>query len=195
MLDRNLLTLPERSRDSRVTSGLINLAVGAGLVGLGFAPIWGDTGPTVPQYLIWFQGGYTLAQGAVELAWAPARERLSRQYIEMPVRTAAQRRARVRFGEEALDEIAADGRRRRILTAVTSVVYGLGTLGIFYRDQIFNGEPLPSPEGLNYLVIGSIGIQSLVSIIGAFSTSSDERMRDTYQRELQLLRESDDTTE
>jgi hypothetical protein len=196
MLDRNFLTLPERSRDSRITSGLINLAVGAGLVGLGFAPIWGDgSGPSVPQYLIWFQGGYTVAQGAVELIWAPSRERLARQYVEMPVRTAQERRARVRFGEESLEEIAADGRRRRILSAVTSVVYGLGTLGIFYRNQIFNGEPLPSPEALNYLVIGSIGIQSIVSVIGAFTTSTDERMRDTYQRELQLLRESDGATE
>ncbi|MFO0645460.1 MAG: hypothetical protein U0326_04425 [Polyangiales bacterium] len=196
LLDRALLTLPERSRDARITSGLINLAVGAGLMGLGFAPIWGEgSSPSVPQYLVWFQGGYNIAQGAVELIWTPSRERLGRQYMEMPVRTAQQRRARVRFGEESLDEIAADGRRRRILTAVTTVVYGLGTLGIFYRDQIFNGEPLPSPEALNYLVIGSIGIQSIISVIGAFSTSSDERMRDTYQRELQLMRESDDATD
>ncbi len=196
LLDRALLTLPERSRDSRITSGLINVAVGAGLLGLGFAPIWGEgSTPSVPQYLVWFQGGYTVAQGAVELIWTPSRERLGRQYMEMPVRTAQQRRARVRFGEESLDEIAADGRRRRILTAVTTVAYGLGTLGIFYRDQIFNDEPLPSPEALNYLVIGSIGIQSIISVIGALSTSSDERLRDTYQRELQLMRESEDATD
>lgn len=196
MLDRALLTLPDRSRDARITSGLINLAVGAGLVGLGFAPIWGEgSAPSVPQYLVWFQGGYNVAQGAVELIWAPARERLARQYIAMPVSTAAQRRARVRFGEESLDEIAADGRRRRVLAAVTSVAYSLGTLGIFYRDQLFDGAPLPEPEGLNYLVIGSIGLQTIITVIGAFTTSNDERLRDTYQRELQLLRESNDAVD
>lgn len=91
----------------------------------------------------------------------------------MPIEDARQRRARVRFGEQSLEDIASDGRRRRVLSAVSTVAYGLGTLGIFYRAQLFDGEPLPEPVGLNYLVIGSIGIQSIVSVIGALSTSQD----------------------
>jgi hypothetical protein len=196
MLDRILLPLPERSRDARLTSGLINLAVGAGLVGLGFAPIWGEgSTPSAPQALIWFQGGYNVASGAVELLWAPSRERLAREYAVMPIEDARQRRARVRFGEQSLEDIAADGRRRRVLSAVSTVAYGLGTLGIFYRAQLFDGEPLPEPVGLNYLVIGSIGIQSIVSVIGALSTSQDERLRDAYQRELQTLRDTENVAE
>ncbi len=198
MLDRYLVPLPERSRDSRITSGLINLALGAGFIGLGFAFQSADSGlggPVAFQNLLWSQGGFSVASGAVELLWTPARERIAQQYALLPNTTARQRRDRVHFGEQALDDIAADGARRRVLKAVASVVWGLGSIGIFYREQIFDGQPMPEPLVYNYIVIGSVGLQALTSLIGIFSRSEEERLRDTYRRELQLLRDTQDVNE
>lgn len=126
----------------------------------------------------------------MQLAWTPARERLGAEFRAMPTRTAADRRARLHFGEAALDEMARDGSRRRVLSALAGVGLGLGTLGIIYSDQIFNGAPWPEPPEINYLVVGLTGISLVTNLIGVFGRSEEERLRDSYRRELQLLRDS-----
>jgi hypothetical protein len=191
LLDRTLVGLPDRSRDSRITQGLLDIGVG-GLEGaIGFAfPSDISGSPSQTQYLLWFQGGYSIARGVVNLVWAPARERLPHAYMQLPTRTGAQRRARVRAGEEALEEIAADGHRRRLLGGIASSVYSLASLGLIYNRQIFDGAPMPEPVAVNGLLIGLVGVQVLVSVVGMFGTSDDERIRQTYLYELQQLRES-----
>lgn len=191
LLNGSLIPLAERSRSARRSEGVLNLLMGAGIIGLGYLLQSPEgSGPSPFSSLLYFQGGWALGTGVVQLAWSPARERLATQFQEMPTRTAADRRARLQFGESALDEMARDGSRRRLLSALAGVGLGLGTLGIIYRDQIFSGAPWPEPPEINYLVVGLTGISMVTNLIGVFSRSEEERLRDSYRRELQLLRDS-----
>lgn len=192
LLNQSLLGLPERSRSGRITEGIINVALGGGLFALGFL-FSSDTGSASPlRTLLWFQGGYSALNGAVGLAWTPARERLPPAYGAMPVRTGAQRRERLRYGELALDEMASDSRLRRTLMGVGSAVLGIGTLGILYRDQIFDNAAMPEPAEYNYLIIGLSLVSVAANVITVFSQTEEERLRANYRQELQLLRESTD---
>lgn len=190
LLNATLLPLSERSREARRSEGVRNLLVGAGVMALGFLLQPGDDRPSPFSDLLFFQGGWQAATGLAGLVIAPSRERLSEEYGRLPYRTGAQRRGRVRFGEEALEEAARDGTRRRVLQGVAGLVYGLGNLAIIYRDQIFNGAPMPEPAELNYLVIGLASVSTVYQLIDAFSRSDDERRRDNYRREVELLRET-----
>ncbi len=192
LLNQSLLNLPERSRSARVTEGIINLALGGGFIALGF--LFANDDPAADTSLLstlmWFQGGYSVLNGAVSLAWVPARERLPPVYGAMPMRTAANRRARLEYGEQALDAMARDSRLRRTLTGIGGAVLGVGTIGILYRDQIFNNEAMPEPVEFNYLMIGLTLVNVAANIITVFSQTEEERLRANYQQELQLLRES-----
>ncbi|MEZ4406655.1 MAG: hypothetical protein R3A52_09280 [Polyangiales bacterium] len=194
LLDTSIIPLAERSRDARRTEGIINLVIGAGVFGLGFAySALSDTSGVSPtQALLWVQGGYTALTGAVQLLWVPARERLSEQYALQPRRTPHDRRLRVRFGEQALEDMASDGRRRRVLGALAGVGFSLASLGIIYRDQIFDGQAWPEPPAFNYLVIGLVGLSMVANLIPVFSASPEERLRDAYRREVRMLREAQD---
>lgn len=193
LLDTSLIPLGDRSRSARRTQAIVNIVIGAGLIGLGFAfSALTDSDTVSPtQALLWVQGGYTMASGTVGLLWTPTRETLSDEYSHRPRRTPHERRSLVHFGEQALDDIAADGRRRRILSSLAGAGFSLATLGILYRDQIFDGAPWPEPPAFNYLVIGLVGLSMVTTLIPLFTTSSDERMRDNYRRQLQLLRETE----
>lgn len=191
LLDTSLLSLADSSRSSRRTEGVLNLVIGAGAITIAALLDQGGAGGPEPfQVLLYSQGAWNAALGLTQLIFAPSRERLSEEYGRMPRGNAQERRERVRFGEQALEEMAADGQRRRLITAIASVTFGLGTLGIAYRDQIFDGAPMPEPALYSYLVIGSVGINVLVNLVGVISRSSDERTRDNYRRELQILRDN-----
>jgi hypothetical protein len=157
---------------------------------LGFVlPGASSGGDELFRYLLWAQGGYSMLNGTLQLAWVPARERLSRSYLQLPRTTAADRRARVRAGEAMLDEMASDGARRRVVMAVAGSVFALVTPTIIYRDQIFNGEPMPEPAALNYLVLGLSAVSFVTELLGAFGTSDEERIRNTYRTQLELQRQ------
>ena len=190
LLNQSLIGLPERSRTGRITEGIINLALGGGLFALGFLFSSDTDGSSPLRPLLWFQGGYSVLNGAVGLAWTPARERLPPVYGAMPVRTGAQRRARLLYGEQAIEEMARDSRLRRTLTGIGSAVLGLGTLGVLYRDQIFDNAEMPEPAEYNYLIIGLSLVSVAANVITVFSQTEEERIRANYRQELQLLRES-----
>ena len=193
LLDTGLVPLAERSRDARITDGIVQLAVGAAFVTLGFVLPSDTPGVDTYQYLSWFQGGYSVAGGLTQLIWAPARERLSLAYAALPRATAADRRARVRFGEQSLEEMADDGRRRRILIPIISSTVQLGTLAILYRRQIFDGDPMPEPSAINYLMIGLTGVTVATTLLNMLSSSPEEQLRDRYRREVEMLRQYHET--
>lgn len=144
--------------------------------------------------IFWTNGGLLVLQGTLSLAWAPARESLSERYLAMPARTARERRERLRFGERALDEMAADGTRRRIFSGLGSATASVLGLGLSYRDQIFNGRAWNL--GLaDALIFTTVGIQALVAMFQIFSSSEDERLRDAYWQQVRLLEsEEQDST-
>jgi hypothetical protein len=189
LLDASLPPLAERSRDARITNGILQVAVGAAFVTLGVVLPSDAPGLDTYQYLSFFQGGYSVVGGLTQLFWVPARERLSRAYAALPGSTPAERRARVRFGEQSLEEMADDGRRRRILVPVISSLVQLGTLGVLYREQIFDGAPMPEPEAINYLMIGLTGVTMVTTLLNILSPSPEEQLRDRYRREVEMLRQ------
>lgn len=193
LLDTGIVPIAERSRDARVTDGIIQLAVGAAFITLGLVLPSDTPGVDTYQYLSWFQGGYSVAGGLTQLLWAPSRERLSREYAAMPRSTAAERRARVRFGEQGLEEMADDGRRRRFLIPAISSVAQLATLTILYREQIFDGAPMPEPDAINYLMIGLTGVTIATTLLNMLSQSPEEALRDRYRREVEMLRQYHET--
>ncbi len=197
LLDTSIIPLAERSHDARIIEGILGLVVGGALVTLGFVlqPSGGGGDAVGFNSLLWLSGGYSLLGGALQLFWVPARERLAAEYQAMPRATAADRRAQVRFGERSLDEMAADGNRRRVLSALANVGLTLATLALIYHQQIFSGQPWPDPPVANYLIIGVSGISVITSLIGLLGRSEEERLRDTYRRELTNLRQIPITNE
>jgi hypothetical protein len=110
---------------------------------------------------------------------------LTAQYVAMPFETARQRRARARFGEHALDDMAADGQRRRILSAVAGAVVPVALLGIIYRDPIFNGAPY-TVGPYDYVIIGFAAVEAVTSLIGLFTRSDEERLREMYWQQIRM---------
>jgi hypothetical protein len=180
--------MADRSLRGRLIEGIISLGLGTvmGVVAIFAAPSPGmyDLRPW-----LWTMAGVTAAEGVVTLAWTPARESLSRQYARMPYATARERHARIRFGEHALDEMASDGSRRRILSSVAGAVIPAGLLLVLYRDPIFNHAPYTFGV-FDYLIIGFAGIEVVTSLLGLISRSDEERLRDMYRQQMQM-RESE----
>ncbi len=196
LLDVALVPLAERSRDARRTEATLNLVVGAAFITLGVVLDQTTDGlPPPVMRLLYFEGAWMAGMGLSQFAFPPARERLSEEYGRQPRSNAQERRLRVQYGEQALDDLAADGRRRRLITGIAAVSYRLGVIGILYADQIFNGAPLPEPVAFNYLVIGTLGIGIVTDLVSLLSRSPDERLRDNYRRELQILRDNDDESD
>lgn len=190
LLNAALPPLAERSRESRRTDILVSSISGAVAISLGFvfATDEGD-GPHPAQILLWTVGGLQLAMGLSALAFPPARERLSDEFSALPQSDARERRARVRFGEEALDRMAADGARRRVIGAVVGVTAAFLPMFILYRDQIFDSAPWPEPPALNVLAFSLSGIAAVQALVPLFSRSAEERLRDDYRMRIQQLRE------
>ncbi len=190
ILNASLPPLAERSRDSRRTDILVNSISGAVTIGLGFvfSPL-DDGSPHPAQILLWSQGGLLLAQGLAALAFPPARERLSDEFAAMPQNSVRLRHARVRFGEEALDRMAADGARRRVINAVVGIAAALIPVGVIYSDQIFNGRPWPEPPELNVIAVSISGIAVVQALVPLFTRSAEERLRDEYRSRVRMLRE------
>ncbi len=186
LLDASFIGLDARSRGQRILDGALSIGAGGGLVAAAFA-LPSTSGGTSLQPWLWATSGYLALQGIVNIAWAPARERLSVEYQQLPRRTAAQRRAQVRFGERAMDEIAADGQRRRILSGLGNIAMTAGILTAAYADPIFNGAP--RTLGLNDAVVLTYGGVSVVMhVIQMLSSSDDERLRNAYFQQVELLR-------
>lgn len=190
ILNASLPPLAERSRDTRRTDILVNSISGAVTIGLGFvfSPL-DDGSPHPAQILLWSQGGLLLAQGLAALAFPPARERLSDEFAAMPQNSVRLRHARVRFGEEALDRMAADGARRRVINAVVGIAAALIPVGVIYSDQIFNGRPWPEPPELNVIAVSISGIAVVQALVPLFTRSAEERLRDEYRTRVRMLRE------
>lgn len=185
LLNATLPPLAARSRGARILDGVLNLVVGTGVGVVGFfVP---SSGSVDQRPFFWALGGIQAAQGILTLAWAPARETLTAQYVGMPMNTARERRLRVRFGERSLDEIAADGARRRVLQAVVGALAPVLLLGVMYREQIFNRAAW-SPNGFDALMIGLTVLSSGVALIPLFGRSEDERLREQYQQQVRLMR-------
>ena len=82
--------------------------------------------------------------------------------------------------------------RANLVAVITngSAVLGLGTLGILYRDQIFDNAAMPAPTEFNYLIIGLSLVSVAANVITVFSQTEEERLRANYRQEIQMLRES-----
>lgn len=189
LLDQALIPMAERSRDARVPGAVTGLIAGGLILGIGAFTYEPASHSNAASTYLMILGGAEIASGIVQLAWAPARERITAQYRAMPRRTAAERRAQLRFGEQAFDDIAADGARRRVLNSLFNVGISLSLLGVIYAPQLFDGAPWPEPPAANYLVIGLTGVAVVSGLVGLFTRSEEERMRDVWRSQQELLDE------
>jgi hypothetical protein len=185
LLNTTLPPLAERSRSQRVLDGVVSLVAGAGMGALAFVVPSTPSNDLRPWF--WTMGGMQVASGLINLAWVPARETQSERFAAMPMRTAAERRARVEFGERALEDIAADGARRRVLGALGNAGSSLAMLALIYRDPLFNGTPY-SFGAYDAIVLGFTGLQVATGLLSLFSRSDDERLRDDYWQQVGILR-------
>lgn len=186
LLDASFAGLAARSSSQRILDGIVAIGAGAVMAGSTFV-IPATTGGTDIRLWLWATSGYLGLQGIVNLAWAPARERMAREYEALPVATAAQRRARMRFGEHALDEIAADGQRRRILAGIANIAATGGLLTVAYSDAIFNGAP-HTFSLTDAVVLTYGGVAVILHVVQMLSQSEEERLRNAYFQQLQMLR-------
>jgi hypothetical protein len=184
LLDTALPPIAASSLRNRILNGAIEMASGTVVGALGFIlPAASGSADLRPIY--WTMGAVAIATGIVDMAWTPARERLTAQYMRLPASTGRQRRARARFGEHALEEMAGDGQRRRILGAVTGALVPVAMLAIAYRGPIFNGTPyVVGPY--DYVLIGISAVQAITSLVQLFSRSEEERLHDAYWQQIRM---------
>jgi len=176
--------MADASRRGRITDGILQMATGTIVAALGFA-FPPTSGSQDMRPWLWTLGGVSIATGILDLAWVPARERLTAEYMRQPFATARERRARAHFGERALDDMAADGQRRRILQSVAGAVLPVALLGVIYRGPIFNGTPYPIGP-FDYVIIGFAAVEVVTSLIGLFTRSQEERLHDMYWQQIRM---------
>jgi hypothetical protein len=187
-----------RGNDGRIANGLISAAAGVVLIVIGAVASSELDDPSSAALIsssFWVQGSHQLTDGALLLLWKPTSEELPRLYRQQPRGTPHERRLAVRYGEQALEDMASDGARRRIIRAIAGTTVGLSALGIIYRDQIFDGQPFPPPPILHYLMVGLTAVSLIPNLLGLFTRSEEERLRDSYRTEVELLREHHETDE
>ena len=183
LLDTNLPTLAQQSRSSRTTRAVSDLVMGGVMILTGFLVPPG----TPSRYWIWGYGAAQTAGGIVGFVWAPAVETETSQYLHMPFARGRERRARVRFGERALEDMAADAARRRYLGGVGSIGLPLALTGIVYADPLFNGRPFV-PSTFDVLFIALTGAQIVLAVYELFVPSPVERFRGMYQQQVAMRR-------
>ena len=123
-------------------------------------------------------GTTSLVRGGLELTLSPDAESAALSYSHWPMRVPEEVMERLRFGESALDGLARDSRRLRMLDGAASIAAGAITvpfllLGPHDKDSKF--------DTLDLFVVVGAGVSVLSGVVNLFSQSEAEKRNDAYK--------------
>ncbi|MEM9864335.1 MAG: hypothetical protein AAF938_22230 [Myxococcota bacterium] len=170
-LDGSLTNLA--ARGGSIVDGVLSMVTGGLSVGLGVVVHEDDT--TLASYLyLWGVAG--VARGVIDIALRPRAQRPAIQFGHMPMTTADEVEARLRFGESALAQIARRARLARILDSSLSITTGLLVLPIYLIPNDFSFE-----DPFDWFVLIGSGISVITGVINLATRSNAERRWSAYQ--------------
>ncbi len=174
-LARDLGALGARS-EGRVLNGSLQLAAGVALVTVG--AVLGDE---IGRSLLILLGAGALSNGIVVLAVPDAAARANR-YTHMPMLTADQVRARIRFGEESLARLARAGRRARIADGtVTMTVAAAYVPLLWWLERRADAQYRFGDTPYDYVAIALSGISFASGLVTALVKTEAERRYRGYR--------------
>jgi hypothetical protein len=191
------LTLPphiaERERTLRVDLGELaarssrHVLHGAleGAIGAGFVLAGSLVHDDYARGLLILIGSGTLAQGLVQLLLVPNASDDARAYGALPMFTADQVRARIRYGEQALERLAKAGRRTRIVEGtVTMCVASAYVPLLWWLARRADGNHHFGDSSLDYVGLALSVISFGSGLASALLESEAEQRHRDYQEGL-----------
>ena len=176
-LDADLDVLGTRSQ-GRVLDGALQVVAGAAFTTIGVF-IEDD----LFRSILFLTGSVSFARGVVQLTLMPDAEMSSLQFEEMPLVTAENVRARLRYGEEALSHIARRTRLARIIDG--SVLMTMASVYVPAYWALRRSEDSDykfGEDAVDYVGIALAGITFAVGVVTTAMTSDAERRAEAYDR-------------
>lgn len=169
LLDVSLKSLSDKALRDRRIGGyvLLSLGIGTGIGGAAVLAIGDDDARTVGYALL---GGGLLFGGLSALPFKiiSERERIYREFSDLPADNPDQIRQKFYYGERRFEELAQKNRKQRLISGCVSIATGFSSL--FYVD------------GNNETKLGSFTSLVIGGIITLIIKTDEERRFETYQR-------------
>ncbi len=163
--------------DGSVVDGVLALVMGATTIGIGIAiDLSGSSpGPSLTPYL-YVYGSAGILRGILDFAFMQSPSSAAVAFTHMPMADLADVRARLRFGEHALESLASNAELSRILDGSLSIATGLAVVPIYLGPTNFTFT-----SAFDYFVLIGAAVSVTTGTITLFSTNESERRWAAYR--------------
>jgi hypothetical protein len=171
-LDRDYTALSARG-SSGLVDGILSVVTGGLSIVLG--ALLPDTSNGFATYFYVFGAG-NIAHGIVDIAVTPDPVEPALVFAHMPMRDVDEVKARLRYGEQALESLAFRSRLGRILEGSLDIATGVAFIPFYLgpRDYAFSGDVL------DILMITAALIRVVSGVATMLSPTDAERRYDAY---------------
>lgn len=181
VLSTDLNTLAARGSGG-ITDGIFSIVTGGVLVTLG---VLFDSDAQLeflaPQLYVF--GGSSIGRGLISLIIVPNPYDMMLEFSHMPMTTVRQVKARLHYGEHALEELSDRSRLARLLDGAISVGAGATLAGLTLSANSSVNAMASSDDRKILLVMGLLGATTLAigGLISLLTSSDEERRWAAYQ--------------
>lgn len=163
--------------EQHVVNGAVQTGIGAAFITTGVF-LRGE----FARSLMFVLGAGTLAHGLVQLLLVEDATTAAQSYAELPMFTADQVRARIRFGEQSLARLARGGRRARIVDGVVTMVVASSYVPIVWAFQRRDDPSYRFGDSASdYVGVTLSAINFVTGLVTALVRSEAERRYDRYR--------------
>lgn len=177
VLSADLNTLAARGGGS-ITDGVFSIVTGGVLIGLGVVfSSQNDLGFLAPQFYVF--GSVSVGRGLIDVLVVPDPSDVMLEYGHMPMTSVDEVKARLRFGETGLEDLAYRSRLARLLDGGLNLGAGATLIGLTLSA---NDSDNPNPNRTASLIMGVLGATTLglSGAVSLLSSSDAERRWEAY---------------
>ncbi|MBK8169450.1 MAG: hypothetical protein IPK60_03790 [Sandaracinaceae bacterium] len=182
-LDRDMMALSMRG-DTHVVDGILSMVTGGASIAFGALYANASTSSNAMATYLYIYGAGSIGRGVLQLTVTPTIGDSAIRYGHMPMTSVAEVRARLQFGEDALESLADRSRIARILDASISMATGLAFIPFYLGPRDFKFT-----EFLDYFVLIGASISIVSGVITLITRSDAERRWSAYSELRDGLRE------
>jgi len=173
VLDRDFTALSARGGSS-IVDGVLAIISGGLSITLGLIIAADSEDQNLPMFL-YIIGGAAVARGVIDIAMTPDPSDPAIVFSHMPMGSVREVRARLNYGESALEELADETRLARLLDAGISIGAGAGFTTYYLAENDIAHAPVLDV----FLLIGA-AISIVSGVINLVSRSEAERRWEAY---------------
>lgn len=180
VLSTDINTLATRGGGG-IADGVFSIITGGTLIALG--ALFSANGQTYLAPSLYVFGGASISRGLIDLILVPNPYNLMLEYGHMPMGSVEQVKARLRFGEHGLEELASRNRLARLLDGAINIGAGATLIGLTVSARSGNDAGVTDSNGTVLLVLGVIGAATLIvgGTISLLTSTDSERRWEAYQ--------------